>query len=112
MRARRSSRPGSGSFSFNALLEIPHFFAYARAGTPTEGLPGVWECVQDAASPLWLKRLPFFFSYFVGCSWSSAALAYRAFRVGGGGRHARAAGCAGGAEPPLAEHRRVARSKI
>ena len=36
--------------------------------------------VQDADSPLWLKRLPFFFAYFVGCSWSSAALTYRFVR--------------------------------
>ena len=42
--------------------------------------PGIWECVQDADSPLWLKRLPFFFTYFVGCSWSSAALTYRFVR--------------------------------
>ena len=70
---------GLGLFFFNALLEIPHFFRYEREGALAE-VPGIWECVQDADSPLWLKRLPFFFAYFVGCSWSSAALTYRFVR--------------------------------
>eukprot|EP00300_Choanocystis_sp_HF-7_P007633 c15414_g1_i1.p1 GENE.c15414_g1_i1~~c15414_g1_i1.p1 ORF type:complete len:359 (+),score=69.40 c15414_g1_i1:54-1079(+) len=62
---------------FNLLHEIPHFFKYHRAGTPTESVAGVWECIQAEDSPLWVKRLPFFVCYFVGCSWSSMALAYR-----------------------------------
>lgn len=76
---------GLSLFAFNALLEIPHFFRYH----PTDSVDGdtaellsIFECYQDRESPLWIKRLPFFFSYFFGCSWASAALSYRYLRRG------------------------------
>lgn len=72
---------GLSLFSFNALLEIPHFFFYSRDGTPADKPSiGVWECLQEKESPLWVKRLPFFFCYFIGCSWSSAVITYRFLR--------------------------------
>jgi len=86
---------GIGLFAFNALLEIPHFFTYSRkiveAGASPEtsemsaAVPqhiGIWECHQDINSPLWVKRLPFFFCYFIGCSWCSAAISYRFLSCG------------------------------
>lgn len=72
---------GLGLFFFNAFLEIPHFFAYRRESPESIG-GGIWECFQDADSPLWVKRLPFFFCYFFGCSWCSVAVSYRYFRRG------------------------------
>eukprot|EP00808_Paulinella_micropora_P022743 g68109.t1 len=69
-----------GLFFFNAFLEIPHFFIYQRSGEEGTAVR-LWDCVHDAASPLWLKRLPFFVCYFVGCSWCSIALAYRFVRA-------------------------------
>lgn len=71
-------------FLFNALVEIPHFFDYSREADPaasTANGSGIWECVHDENSPLWLKRLPFFFCYFVGAAWSAVALAYRFVRA-------------------------------
>jgi len=72
-------------FAFNAFLEIPHFFRYhpsdSMASDDVERL-SIFECYQDRDSPLWLKRLPFFFCYFFGCSWASAALSYRYLRRG------------------------------
>jgi len=69
---------GFGLFCFDALYEIPHFFAYHREGTAASALPtGIWECLQEKDSPLWLKRLPFFFIYFVCCSWGSVIMAQR-----------------------------------
>jgi len=70
-----------GLFFFNAFFEIPHFFKYQRGGTAAAHIPGLWECIQDESSPLWMKRLPFFFCYFIGCSWSSVAVAYRFMRA-------------------------------
>jgi hypothetical protein len=69
---------GIGLFLFNACFEIPHFFSnYERASAGTdESGSGLWTCLQDEASPIWLKRLPFFFCYFFGCSWCSVALSY------------------------------------
>mmetsp|Transcript_4098 Transcript_4098/g.7863 ORF Transcript_4098/g.7863 Transcript_4098/m.7863 type:complete len:362 (-) Transcript_4098:93-1178(-) len=66
-----------GLFMFNAFFEIPHFFIYRRDNTSAARVPGLWECIQERDSPLWLKRLPFFFCYFIGCSWSSVAVSYR-----------------------------------
>lgn len=68
---------GTGLFFFNALLEIPHFFAYSRQNTPAHNAAGIWECVQSRESPLWTKRLPFFVCYFVGAAWCAVAVAYR-----------------------------------
>lgn len=67
---------------FNCAIEIPHFFRYERP-PDAEGarVPGIWECVQDETSPLWLKRLPFFVCYFIGCSWASVAITYRFLRL-------------------------------
>jgi len=69
---------GIGLFTFNAFFEIPHFFSYQRESV--EDAKGIFECIQDKDSPLWLKRLPFFFSYFFGCSWMSVILLYRLIR--------------------------------
>ena len=64
---------------FNLGFEIPHFLLnWERSSTSTE-VPSMWECVSMPNSPLWLKRLPFFFCYFFGCSWSSTAILYRFF---------------------------------
>ena len=68
-------------FLFNAVHEIPHFIFYHREGeAAAKDFVGIWECHQHRDSPLWLKRLPFFFCYFIGCSWSSVALTYRFLR--------------------------------
>jgi len=73
---------GVGLFFFNAFLEIPHFFFVERTGAEAKSHIGLWECHQSHDSPLWLKRLPFFFCYFIGCSWCSVAVAYRFLRMG------------------------------
>jgi len=78
---------GLALFAFNALLEIPHFFRYHPSDTvdaSTVEVLSIFECFHDRDSPLWIKRLPFFFSYFFGCSWFSAALSYRYLRRGMG----------------------------
>jgi len=68
-----------GLFLFNACCEIPHFFHnYERvASGSVESTPSLWTCMQDETSPIWVKRLPFFFCYFFGASWCSVALSYR-----------------------------------
>jgi|EP01046_Picozoa_sp_COSAG06_P074866 hypothetical protein len=68
---------GTGIFLFNLLFEIPHFLSFEREPSVVAETRGIWECVQDANSPLWAKRLPFFFCYYAGASWSATALAYR-----------------------------------
>lgn len=76
---------GLGLCLFNALLEIPHFFQYHPSDTMDTGtveVLSILQCYQDSDSPLWLKRLPFFFCYFFGCSWGSCALCYRYLRRG------------------------------
>jgi len=76
---------GLSLFAFNAILEIPHFFTYHPSDSmesDTVERLSIFECYQDRDSPLWLKRLPFFFCYFFGCSWASAALSYRYLRRG------------------------------
>lgn len=85
----RSNRRGDGTthaclllgslalFSFNAFFEIPHFFQYSRHGGPTADVAGIWDCLHAPTSPLWLKRLPFFFCYFFGAATSSMAVSYR-----------------------------------
>lgn len=74
-------------FCFNAFFEIPHFFKYTRdasgeTGGATAEIAGIWECLHDPDSPIWLKRLPFFFCYFFGAAWSSLAISYRYFHRG------------------------------
>jgi hypothetical protein len=70
-------------FCFNLFVEIPHFFAYDRSADEGSGHGGppthvsIFECSQDKDSPLWLKRLPFFVCYFIGCAWASVALTYQ-----------------------------------
>jgi len=82
---------GIGLFLFNLIFEIPFFLQnpgrvevpassssqiqMAQVAHPTS--PTLWSCHQDKWSPIWLKRLPFFFCYFFGCSWTSAALLIR-----------------------------------
>ena len=69
-----------GLLLFNLVHEIPHFFVAKIAddlAPSSSSALGVWECVEDAGSPLWLKRLPFFFIYFFGCSWLSTFVAAR-----------------------------------
>lgn len=74
-----------GLFMFNAFHEIPHFIGYQIGGAaPEEQVPGVYnvlQCVQDAGSPLWMKRLPFFFTYFVVAAWASVGGLYRSSRL-------------------------------
>merc|ERR1712224_782785 len=69
---------------FNAVFEIPHFFT-ADEDQEAGGLSSAFVCRQDADSSLWTKRLPFFFAYFLVCSWSSVAISYRMFRAYGWG---------------------------
>mmetsp|Transcript_167139 Transcript_167139/g.536828 ORF Transcript_167139/g.536828 Transcript_167139/m.536828 type:complete len:131 (-) Transcript_167139:225-617(-) len=70
---------------FNLLHEIPHFLFFRKEDDSAAVAPPpyshIWTCAGDAESPLWLKRLPFFVAYFVGCSWCSVALAYRFARA-------------------------------
>lgn len=76
---------GLNLFAFNALIEIPHFFQYHPSDSmdsDTVERLSIFACYQDRDSPLWLKRLPFFFCYFFGCSWASVALSYRYLRRG------------------------------
>jgi len=73
-----------GLLIFNIGFEIPHFIQnWERSSTSTQ-IPSMWECASMPDSPLWLKRLPFFFCYFFGCSWSSTAILYRFFRSNAG----------------------------
>lgn len=62
---------------FNLCLEIPHFFANSERSGGADGGATMFECIQDKQSPLWMKRLPFFFCYFFASSWASVALTYR-----------------------------------
>ena len=80
---------GLGLLCFNGLIEIPHFFRFQRDAADLneplgQAVDGVWECLQDRDSAIWIKRLPFFFSYFFGCSWGSVAVNYRYFSRGHG----------------------------
>ena len=71
--------------AFNAMHELPHFFSAvplngvgeaAIVGTaPPRATPLSCTHVQD--SPIWLARLPFFLTYFIGASACSATLAMR-----------------------------------
>jgi len=74
-----------GLLFFNACIEIPHFFA-ADEGGDDGGLESAFACRQDVNSPIWVKRLPFFFAYFLGCSWCSVALSYSMFATYGWGK--------------------------
>jgi hypothetical protein len=65
---------------FNLLHELPHFFAATPLNAAAAGSRGVatpFSCTQDAASPIWLARLPFFVTYFVGASVGSTTLTAR-----------------------------------
>lgn len=83
---------------FNALHEMPHFFGYskdAQAVDPGQSLAATvhtnataipqlcplrgnaFSCMQDVASPLWRKRLPFFICYFAGASMMSTSIGLR-----------------------------------
>ncbi len=64
---------------FNLGFEIPHFIKNWERSSTSSDIPSMWECVSVPNSPLWLKRLPFFFCYFFGCSWSSCAILYHFF---------------------------------
>mmetsp|Transcript_13583 Transcript_13583/g.29894 ORF Transcript_13583/g.29894 Transcript_13583/m.29894 type:complete len:341 (-) Transcript_13583:122-1144(-) len=67
----------AGLCFFNACIEIPHFFLQEGVASATTPLGGsAFRCLQDAYSPVWLKRLPFFVTYMFGCSWSSVAISY------------------------------------
>merc|ERR1719464_352828 len=76
----------AGLFTFNAFVEIPHFFKHGQDSAAAQAGASMLQCFQDAESPIWLKRVPFFAAYFFGCSWCSAAMSYRYF-VCGGWRH-------------------------
>jgi hypothetical protein len=79
---------------------LPHFFGYSNAPVDAGGAAALahlaanytmggsesltcaargnaFKCVQDSTSPLWEKRLPFFVSYFMGCSGLSSLLGLR-----------------------------------
>lgn len=76
---------GLALFAFNAGVEIPHFFLYHVSETHDEATIArlsILTCHQDAESPLWLARLPFFYTYFSVASWGSCALSYRYLRRG------------------------------
>merc|ERR1712129_200092 len=70
-------------FFFYACVEIPHFL-HADGGEDG-ALESAFQCHQDIDSPVWAKRLPFFFTYFLVCSWCSVAISYRMFRSYGWG---------------------------
>ena len=80
----------TGLLIFNLLFEIPHFWSnFQRVATgevdttvAAVGSTTMWSCMQDRDGLLWVKRLPFFFCYFFGCSWSSVAIAYRYLKRG------------------------------
>lgn len=67
-----------GLLVFNSCFEIPHFFS--ADGSAAGALESAFECRQDMESPIWTKRLPFFFAYFLVCSWCSVAISYRMFK--------------------------------
>lgn len=79
-----------GLLGFNAMHELPHFFAFDASATSVAAAAdscaasrgNAWRCEQDKDSPLWLSRLPFFASYFVGCSWFSTSLSARYYLHG------------------------------
>ena len=78
---------------FNLLHELPHFLhavplngaggSDAMVPASDEWVPTMsarptpFSCTQHADSPIWLTRLPFFVTYFVGASMCSAILAAR-----------------------------------
>lgn len=67
--------------SFNLVHELPHFFVATPLNTDghstTPARPTPFSCTQDVDSPIWLSRLPFFFTYFIVASAASTALAAR-----------------------------------
>ena len=73
--------------TFNLLHELPHFFsAKPDAGVEARGAVTPFACTQDAESPIWLERLPFFVTDFIGASWCSTAIAARYWLRGGSSR--------------------------
>lgn len=93
-----------GLVVFNALHELPHFFWHhseSHSELPSAGAVSrndldtlststrplaqgnAFHCVQEKDSPIWRARLPFFVTYFVCCSWLSAALSTRYYLHGG-----------------------------
>lgn len=71
---------GLGLAAFNIGHELPHFFVATPLNAPGVSESGVatpFSCTQDAESPIWFTRLPFFVTYFAGASACSATLAAR-----------------------------------
>lgn len=70
---------------FNLVHELPHFFVAQPlnnvASEPARPTP--FTCTQDADSPIWFDRLPFFVVYYLGASACSAMLAARYHLRGG-----------------------------
>lgn len=66
-----------GLVAFNFIHELPHFFTATPLNShdETPARPTPFSCTQDAESPIWLSRLPFFVTYFVGASACSTMLA-------------------------------------
>ena len=60
---------------FNLAHELPHFFVAAPLNAVARPTP--FSCTQDAASPIWHERLPFFVTYFICASACSTILAAR-----------------------------------
>ena len=70
-----------GLIAFNIGHELPHFFTAqplnADADSQAPARPTPFACTQDADSPIWQARLPFFVTYMIGASTLSVALAAR-----------------------------------
>jgi len=75
-----------GLIAFNCAHELPHFFTAVPLNAidgASPARPTPFSCTQDADSPIWLERLPFFVTYFVGASTLSTSLAARYHLRGG-----------------------------
>ena len=75
-----------GLIAFNCAHELPHFFTAVPLNAidgASPARPTPFSCTQDADSPIWHERLPFFVTYFVGASTLSTTLAARYHLRGG-----------------------------
>ena len=75
-----------GLVAFNLAHELPHFFTAVPLNAVDGAAPArptPFSCTQDADSPIWHERLPFFVTYFFGASTLSTALAARYHLRGG-----------------------------
>lgn len=65
--------------AFNLAHELPHFFFATPLNTEAmePARPTPFACTQDKHSPIWVARLPFFVTYYLGASACSVTLAAR-----------------------------------